>query len=111
MSPKPAPLKIHVGRKGLDAAGKNLAADASERDQFLGRNRLFFGKMHGLVLANDKFAELGIDEVDTGSKMFDACRKGPRRSRPLSLVGAAAASRSRAQAHHAVVTWAGIPLR
>ena len=69
---EPAPLKIYVGRKGLDAAGQPLAADASERDQFLGRNGLLFGKIYGLALANDTFAKLGIEEIDPTAKMMDA---------------------------------------
>ena len=69
---EPAPLKIYVGVKGKDAAGNPIAADASERDQFLARNGLLYGKLYGLALANEKFAELGIDKIDTAEKMMDA---------------------------------------
>ncbi|MBN2629683.1 MAG: hypothetical protein JXR75_03970 [Rhodobacteraceae bacterium] len=69
---EPAPLKIYVGRKGLDAAGNPVAADASERDQFLARNGLLHGKIYGLALANETFATLGIDKIDTAEKMMDA---------------------------------------
>lgn len=69
---EPAPLKIYVGKKGVDAAGNAVGSGASERDQFLARNGLLFGKIYGLALANDKFASLGIDSIDTSKKMFDA---------------------------------------
>lgn len=69
---EPAPLKIYVGQKGLDAAGEAIAADANERDQFLARNGLLHGKIYGMALANGQFAELGIDTVDTSEKMLDA---------------------------------------
>lgn len=69
---EPAPLKIYVGRKGLDAAGNPVGEDAQARDQFLARNGLLFGKIYGLALANDDFAALGIDTVDTTAKMMDA---------------------------------------
>jgi hypothetical protein len=69
---EPAPLKIYVGMKGIDAAGNPVGEDATERDQFLARNGLLHGKIYGLALANDAFAELGIDEIDTGAKMIDA---------------------------------------
>ena len=69
---EPAPLKIYVGLKGVDAAGNPVGDDASERDQFLARNGLLHGKVYGLALANEQFAALGIDEIDTGAKMMDA---------------------------------------
>ncbi len=69
---EPAPLKVYVGVKGLAADGSELAADASERDQFLARNGLLHGRIYGLALANEKFAELGIETVDPSTKMMDA---------------------------------------
>ena len=69
---EPAPLKIYVGVKGLAADGSELAADASEHDQFLARNGLLHGKIYGLALANETFAELGIQTVDPSTKMMDA---------------------------------------
>ncbi len=74
---EPAPLKVYVGKKGVGADGKPLPADASERDQFLARNGLLYGKLYGLALANDKFASLGIDKIDTKEKMFDAYLTNP----------------------------------
>jgi hypothetical protein len=69
---EPAPLKIYVGMKGMDSDGQPLAEDAPARDQFLARNGLLFGKIYGLALANETFAELGIDEIDTSAKMMEA---------------------------------------
>lgn len=69
---EPAPLKIYVGRKGLDAAGSTIAADAPERDQFLARNGLLYGRIYGLALPNETFAELGIETIDPGARMMDA---------------------------------------
>lgn len=69
---EPAPLKIYVGRKGLDAAGNPVGADASARDQFLARNGLLNGRLYGLALANDAFAGLGIDSPSLEDKMMDA---------------------------------------
>jgi hypothetical protein len=68
---EPAPLKLYVGRKGLDVDGSAISADAPERDQFLARNGLLFGRIYGLALANETFAELGL-EIDLESKMMDA---------------------------------------
>ena len=72
---EPAPLKIYVGKKGVDAAGNPVGRDASERDRFLARNGLLHGKVYGLALAKDAYAKLGIDEIDTSQKMFDAYLK------------------------------------
>lgn len=69
---EPAPLKIYIGRKGVDAAGNEVGDDAPERDQFLARNGLLHGKLYGMALANETFAELGIETVDTSEKMMDA---------------------------------------
>ena len=69
---EPAPLRIYVGRKGLDAAGNEVGADASQRDQFLARNGLLNGKIYGLAVANDAYAGLGIETIDTAEKMLDA---------------------------------------
>ncbi len=68
---EPAALKIYVGVKGLDAAGNPVGADASARDQFLARNGFLHGKLYGMAVANDDYAALGIDAIDTGEKMLD----------------------------------------
>lgn len=69
---EPAPLKIYVGVKGLDANGEPIAEDAPERDQFLARNGLLYGKLYGMAVANETYADLGIDTIDTAEKMLDA---------------------------------------
>lgn len=76
---EPAPLKIYVGRKGLDADGDPVdqAGDAPERDKFLARNGLLFGKIYGLAIADETFAELGIETIDTGEKMMEAYLTDP----------------------------------
>ena len=74
---EPAPLKIYIGRKGFGANGQPLPAGAAERDQFLARNGLLYGRLYGLALANEEFARLGINEIDTSSKMMDAYLSDP----------------------------------
>ncbi|WP_211369142.1 hypothetical protein [Roseospira navarrensis] len=74
---EPAPLKIYIGRKGLDADGEPLAADAPARDQFLARNGLLYGKIYGMALNNDAYADLGIEEIDLQAKMMDAYLTNP----------------------------------
>ena len=69
---EPAPLKIYVGKKGRDATGRPVAADAPERDKFLARNGLLYGKIYGMAVANETYADLGISEIDTSKKMMDA---------------------------------------
>ncbi|MEL6679271.1 MAG: calcium-binding protein [Pseudomonadota bacterium] len=68
---EPAPLKIYVGRKGADVNGTPISANAPERDQFLARNGLLHGKIYGMAVANALYGGLGIDEIDTESKMLD----------------------------------------
>ncbi len=69
---EPAPLKIYVGKKHADAFGFKINYDqASERDKFLARNGLLYGKIYGMALENSEFANLGISTIDLQSKMFD----------------------------------------
>jgi len=74
---EPAPLKIYVGKKGVDAAGKPVDpnGDASDRDKFLARNGLLHGKIYGIAMKNEDYAKLGITEVDPTKKMMDAYLK------------------------------------
>jgi hypothetical protein len=74
---EPAPLKVYIGRKGLDANGEPVAEDAPERDRFLARNGLLYGKIYGMALANDAFADLGIEAIDLQAKMMDAYLTNP----------------------------------
>lgn len=70
---EPAPLRIYVGKKGVDANNQPVYQDgpASERDKFLARNGLLYGKVYGMALANSDFARLGIENIDTSKKMLD----------------------------------------
>lgn len=66
-----APLKVYVGKKGLDSTGNPVSTTASERDQFLARNGLLYGKLYGMALANEDFATLGITNPDPDNKLMD----------------------------------------
>ena len=71
----PAPLKVYVGRKGLDAAGNQINFDnpsLSERDRFLGSNGLLYGQLYGMAANAATYAQLGITSVNADSKMLDA---------------------------------------
>lgn len=68
---EPAPNRIYVGMKGRAADGSKIDyAKASERDAFLARNGLLYGKIYGLALTADTFEKLGI-EVKLDAKMVD----------------------------------------
>lgn len=72
---EPAPLKIYIGKKGLDASGHPVDQDdpgVPERDKFLARNGLLYGKIYGMAVENGSYAELGIDSPDPSAKMLDA---------------------------------------
>ena len=74
----PAPLKVYVGRKGLDAAGNQINFDnpnLSERDRFLGANGLLYGQLYGMAANAATYAQLGITTVDADNKMLDAYLK------------------------------------
>ena len=68
---EPAPMKIYIGKKGVDANGDPLSEDANERDSFLGRNGLLYGQLYGMAAANETLAELGIEEIDADAFMLD----------------------------------------
>lgn len=68
---EPSPMKIYIGKKGVDADGNPLAEDASDRDSFLGRNGLLYGQLYGMAAANETLAELGIEEIDADAFMLD----------------------------------------
>lgn len=74
---EPAPLKIYVGKKGVAADGTPIGSGAPERDRFLARNGLLHGKIYGLAVANETYADLGIDTIDTSTKMMDAYITNP----------------------------------
>jgi hypothetical protein len=77
---EPAPLKIYIGKKGFDASGKPVDQEdpeVPERDKFLARNGLLHGKLYGMAVLNQAFANLGIDTPDPSEKMMDAYLTNP----------------------------------
>jgi Ca2+-binding RTX toxin-like protein len=71
----PAPLKIYVGRKGVDANGNAVdqtSTSISERDKFLARNGLLYGQLYGMAANAATYTQLGITSVNADSKMLDA---------------------------------------
>jgi hypothetical protein len=74
----PAPLKVYVGRKGLDAAGNQINfadVNLNERDRFLGANGLLYGQLYGMAANAATYAQLGITTVNADDKMLDAYLK------------------------------------
>jgi hypothetical protein len=74
----PAPLKVYVGRKGLDAAGNEINfsnVNLSERDRFLGANGLLYGQLYGMAADAATYDQLGITTVNADDKMLDAYLK------------------------------------
>ena len=71
----PAPLKVYVGRKGVDASGKAVdqaSTSVSERDKFLARNGLLYGQLYGMAATATTYTQLGITTVNADNKMLDA---------------------------------------
>lgn len=67
-----APLRIYVGVKGKKADGSDLAPGDNQRDQFLGRNGLLYGKIYGLAVEQTLLeGTLGVT-YDPTSRMLDA---------------------------------------
>ena len=68
---EPAPLKIFVGRKGYDAEGNEITDEHSERDQFLGRNGLLYGKLYGQAISKKTARTLDVDLDANGNGVYD----------------------------------------
>jgi Ca2+-binding RTX toxin-like protein len=71
----PAPLKVYVGRKGVDASGNSIdqaSTSVSERDKFLARNGLLYGQLYGMAATAATYTQLGITSVNADNKMLDA---------------------------------------
>jgi hypothetical protein len=71
----PAPLKVYVGRKGVDSSGKAIdqaSTSVSERDKFLSRNGLLYGQLYGMAATTATYTQLGITSVNADTKMLDA---------------------------------------
>jgi len=71
----PAPMKVYVGRKGLDASGNvvdQASVNFSERDKFLARNGLLYGQLYGMAANASTYSQLGITSVNADSQMLDS---------------------------------------
>ena len=74
----PAPIKVYVGRKGLDAAGNQINfadVNLSERDRFLGANGLLYGQLYGMAANAATYSALGITSANADDKMLDTYLK------------------------------------
>jgi hypothetical protein len=77
---EPAPLKIYIGKKGLDASGDPVDQDdpnVPERDKFLARNGLLFGKIYGMAVQNGDYEALQIKDPNPSMKMMDEYLTNP----------------------------------
>jgi hypothetical protein len=71
---EPAPLKLYVGKKGVNE--DNQAVDqndiaTSDRDKFLARNGLLYGKIYGMAADAATYQALGITKIDADYRMMD----------------------------------------
>lgn len=74
---EPAPNRIYVGIKNRNADGSVIDYSTSnERDSFLARNGLLYGKIYGLAVSRNMFDKLGIN-VNLDAKMMDDYMKNP----------------------------------
>lgn len=68
---EPAPLKVYIGMKDRNADGSKIDyAQANERDAFLARNGLLFGKLYGMAVSNETASSL-VAEPNPTKKMID----------------------------------------
>ena len=69
---EPSPLKVYVGMKNRLPDGSVIDyATANDRDSFLARNGLLFGKLYGMAVTTDTAASL-VAEPNPPAKMIDA---------------------------------------
>jgi len=68
---EPAPLKVYVGMKDRLPDGTLINySTANERDTFLARNGLLYGKLYGMAVSNEIINTL-VDNADPKTKMAD----------------------------------------
>ena len=70
----PVPNRIYIGVKGKNVNGTAINyATASQRDAFLARNGLLYGKIYGLALSNSTYTTLGFNAttINATTKMVD----------------------------------------
>ena len=67
----PVPLKVYVGMKDRLADGSEIDySTANERDVFLARNGLLYGKIYGMAVDNETIATL-VAEPNPAEKMME----------------------------------------
>jgi hypothetical protein len=68
---EPSPLKVYVGMKDRLPDGSMIDyATAGERDSFLARNGLLFGKLYGMAVSTETAASL-VAEPNPAAKMIE----------------------------------------
>jgi hypothetical protein len=68
---EPAPLKVYVGMKDRLADGSEIDySTANERDAFLARNGMLYGRIYGFAMPTESYAALGL-EANPAAKMMD----------------------------------------
>ena len=68
---EPAPLKIYIGMKDRLADGSEIDySTANERDAFLARNGMLYGRIYGFAMPTESYAALGL-EANPAAKMMD----------------------------------------
>lgn len=77
----PNPLKIYVGVKDLDANGAPISSSANDRDQFLSRNGLLYGRQYGLAVEEKELAALlstgKVSSIDVTKQMMESYLQDP----------------------------------
>ncbi len=68
---EPSPLKVYVGMKDRLADGSEIDySTANERDAFLARNGMLYGRIYGFAMPTESYAALGL-EANPAAKMMD----------------------------------------
>ena len=68
---EPSPLRVYVGMKDRLADGTKINySTANERDSFLARNGLLYGKLYGMAVESNTIAKL-VKEPKADAKMID----------------------------------------
>jgi hypothetical protein len=83
----PVPNRIYIGAKGKNVDGTDIDyATASQRDAFLARNGLLYGKIYGLALSNATYTTLGFNgtTINATTKMVDTYLKNANATNTFS---------------------------
>ncbi len=71
---EPAPLKMYVGKKGVNEDNQQVDqsdANTSDRDKFLARNGLLYGRIYGMAADAATYQTLGITSPNADYRMMD----------------------------------------